>query len=333
MHILGRRLRFGVGHFTLQRAPGESRTFHEMYRDLLSLVREADDAGLDSIWLTEHHFASDGYLAGQVPVAAAILASTRRLIVSPGLIAPLHHPVRLAADLAVMDGMFPGRLFVGFGTGYRREEYSGLGIPFDEATSRLEETLDILDLARRGEPFDHEGPTFHFNAAQVLPALATPEGLRLVITGGSEAAALRAARRRAMFMCDPAAHLDEISRLVGLYDAASSVPDLDLPLFCYGFVADSNPWGIMREGFLYLRRTYDGWMGRTEPSSDDPGSYRLMIGSSGDVVEQILACRQRFGDRTHVVLRLDYPGMDRPTVAAAIRAYGEVAETVRGTKK
>jgi alkanesulfonate monooxygenase SsuD/methylene tetrahydromethanopterin reductase-like flavin-dependent oxidoreductase (luciferase family) len=325
-------LRFGVGHFTLQRAPGESRTFQELYRDLLSLVKEADEAGLDSIWLTEHHFAPDGYLAAPIPVAAAVLAATARLTVAPGLLAPLHHPLRLAADLAVLDVLFAGRLVVGFGTGFRREEYSGLHIPFEEATSRLEETLDILDVARNGEPFDHHGPAFHFNGAQVVPAPATPGGLRLVMTGGSEAAALRAAHRRAMFMCDPAAHWNELTRLVGLYDAASSAPDLDLPLFCYGFIADSDPWGIMREGFLYLRRTYDGWMGRTEPSSEDPASYRLMVGSRADVVEQVLALRDRFGDRTHVVLRLDYPGMNRPTVAAAIRAYAEVAETVRHTK-
>jgi hypothetical protein len=88
----------------------------------------------------------------------------------------------------------------------------------------------------------------------------------------------------------------------------------------------------MREGFLYLRRTYDGWMGRTEPSSEDPSSYRLLIGSKAEVVEQVLACRERYGDRTHIVLRLDYPGMDHTTVAAAIRAYAEVAATVRGAK-
>jgi alkanesulfonate monooxygenase SsuD/methylene tetrahydromethanopterin reductase-like flavin-dependent oxidoreductase (luciferase family) len=327
--ILRTRLRFGIGHFTLQRPPGDTRTFHERYTDLLSLAREVEDAGLDSLWLTEHHFAADGYLAAQLPVAAAILGATERIVVSPGLLLPLYHPLRLAEDLAALDLMSGGRLVVGIGAGYRREEYAGLGVQFEEAKSRLEETLDILELAATGEPFDHRGPAFQFTGVRVLPPPATRGGFRFVMTGGSEDAARRAARRKAMFMCDPAQSWDEVSRLVALYDALATEPGLDLPVFCYGFISEIDPWAAIRDGFLHLRRTYDAWMGKSAAVSENPSSHRLMMGGRAEVVNQLVACRQRFGDRTHIVLRLDYPGMDRSTVSQAISAYGEVAATVR----
>jgi alkanesulfonate monooxygenase SsuD/methylene tetrahydromethanopterin reductase-like flavin-dependent oxidoreductase (luciferase family) len=279
--------------------------------------------------MTEHHFAADGYLAAQLPVAAAIAGVTRNLVIAPGLLAPLYHPLRLAEDLAAIDLLSGGRLVAGMGTGYRLEEYAGLGVPFEEAGARLEETLEILRLAATGEPFDYEGAIFHFKGVRITPAFPRPGGPPIVMMGASEAAANRAASQNAMLMCDPAHSWDDVARLVAIYDAERNGPELDLPIFCYGFIAESDPWGRMRDGFLHLRETYDAWMGRALPASRDPSAYRLLLGGRAEAVEQILACRDRFGDRVHLVLRLDYPGMDRAAVAAAIQLYGEVALSVR----
>ena len=74
----------------------------------------------------------------------------------------------------------------------------------------------------------------------------------------------RAARRGKRYMIDPSLPLDEVKRLVALYDAAyQGESGMELPMFNYGFISDdSDPWEEMRPGFTYLRQTYDRWGGR-----------------------------------------------------------------------
>jgi alkanesulfonate monooxygenase SsuD/methylene tetrahydromethanopterin reductase-like flavin-dependent oxidoreductase (luciferase family) len=313
----------------LQRLPGDSRSHRDIYSDFLYLVQLIEDVGLESIWLTEHHFAEDGYVAAQLPVTAAAAGLTRRVLLSPGLLAPLYHPLRLAEDLAALDLLSGGRVIAGMGTGYRRAEFEGLGVPFDEADVRLDETLDILELAATGKPFNYEGRIFRFHGARVTPSHPRPGGPSLMIMGSSESSADRAARRRAMLMCDPAQTWEEIARIVARYDNQMGNPSIDLPIFCYGFIAEHDPWTLMRDGFLHVRETYDAWMGRPLPASRDAASYRLLIGGRVEAAEKMLAVRQQFGDRVHLVIRLDYPGMDRSSVSEAIRLYGDAARLVR----
>ena len=131
-------------------------------------------------------------------------------------------------------------------------------------------------------------------------------------------------------MVDPSLPLDEVTRLVSLYDAAHRGDSpLELPLFNYGFVSDdSDPWLEMRDGFTYLRQTYDRWAGR-DVRQVLRENHRLILGGGEQVVQQVLDYRRRFGDRLHFILRLNYPGQDPVSSERAIRAFGEVATMVR----
>jgi alkanesulfonate monooxygenase SsuD/methylene tetrahydromethanopterin reductase-like flavin-dependent oxidoreductase (luciferase family) len=131
-------------------------------------------------------------------------------------------------------------------------------------------------------------------------------------------------------MIDPSLPLDEVTRLVSLYDAAYRGADrLDLPLFNYGFVSDdSDPWDEIREGFTYLRQTYDRWAGRAVREVRRE-SHRLILGNSDEVAAEVLDYHRRFGDRLHFILRLHYPGQDPSRSDRAIDAWGVVAATVR----
>ena len=84
----------------------------------------------------------------------------------------------------------------------------------------------------------------------------------------------------------------------------------------------------MREGFTYLRQTYDRWGGR-EVREVRPENHRLILGNREDVAAQVIEYRRRFGDRLHFILRLNYPGQDPVSSDRAIRAFGEVATMVR----
>src|SRR5256885_15774817 len=97
-------MKFGVGMYSAQRPPDSTRSFPDLYADMLRQARLAEEVGLDSFWIAEHHFAEDGYAAAVLPVCAAVLASTRRLTTGTAVaIASFYHPVRLAEDAIALD--------------------------------------------------------------------------------------------------------------------------------------------------------------------------------------------------------------------------------------
>jgi alkanesulfonate monooxygenase SsuD/methylene tetrahydromethanopterin reductase-like flavin-dependent oxidoreductase (luciferase family) len=104
---------------------------------------------------------------------------------------------------------------------------------------------------------------------------------------------------------------------------------MELPFFNYGFISDdSDPWEEIREGFTYLRQTYDRWAGRPVREVHR-ANHRLILGNTKEVAEQVIEYHRVFGDRLHFILRLDYPGQDPARSERAIQLWGDVAQYVR----
>jgi len=327
-------MRFGVGMYSAQRPPDSPHTHRELHEDMLRQARIADDAGLDSFWIAEHHFAEDGYAAAVIPVCAAVLGTTRRLTAGTSIaIASFYHPLRLAEDAIALDLLSGGRFVLGIGTAYRPEEFAGMGIDASTDEARLEEITEILDRAFTGRPFSHRGRYYQIPELAVTPAPLTEGGPPIMLAGDGVADrdAARAGERGKRYMVDPSLRLDEVMRLVGIYDAAfRGERGLELPLFSYGFVSDeTDPWEEMRDGFTYLRHTYDRWAGRAVRDVRRE-NHRLILGNREEVARQVLDYHHIFGDRLHFVLRLNYPGQDPARSDRAIEAWGEVAAAVRG---
>src|SRR5205085_7172944 len=99
----------------------------------------------DTVWLTEHHFAEDGYSPSLLTLAGAVAASTRRVRIGTFLLLlPLHNAVRVAEDAATVDVISRGRFDLGVGKGYAPHEFRGYGISLKERPSRLEAGIDVL---------------------------------------------------------------------------------------------------------------------------------------------------------------------------------------------
>lgn len=98
------------------------------YGRWLERIEEAERLGASSVWLTEHHFFDDGYLPQCWTFAAAIAARTTKVRIGSGVsILPLHDPLELAEQIALVDVISGGRVEPGFGVGYRKPEYLAFG--------------------------------------------------------------------------------------------------------------------------------------------------------------------------------------------------------------
>ena len=106
-------------------------TAAELHTATLEMAEWADRVGFDSAVVSEHHGAVDGFLPSPIVAAAAIAGRTERIGISiSALLAPLHDPIRIAEDLAVLDLLSEGRVTTIIGLGYRPEEYEMFAAPW-----------------------------------------------------------------------------------------------------------------------------------------------------------------------------------------------------------
>ena len=310
-------MKFGVGDFSGQRPPGSPVTHAQLYRELLEQAEAIETVGLDSMWISEHHFAEDGYMPAVLPIAAALVARTKRIVVGTDRLATsLHSAVRLAEDAVALDLLSGGRFVLGLSLCYRDEEFAGFGV--DPATDErhLEELAQFLrDAFRRNSP-----PPY------------SPDGPMLMIAADGDEGADRAARLADMLMVDPTEPWGAVDGAVARFDQARGDRKGGLVLFTYGGLSDHGPdaaWAEVADGFRYMRHTYDRWMGREPTRELPPAHYRLLLGTPNDVATQVLEYNRRYGNRVHVVLRCNYPGMDTAAVTNQLRLWGSAAAIAR----
>lgn len=321
-------MKFGVGDFSGQRPPGSEAGHDELYAELLEQAELIEQAGLDSMWMSEHHFADDGYMPSVIPIAAALLARTTRIAVATDRLAvSLHDPIRLAEDAIALDLLSGGRFILGLSLCYRREEFAGFGVDPSSDDMNLERTAAILRDAFSGRLVDMRD-----RSAAVTPLPGSPQGPRLMIAADGEQGAKRAAHFASMMMVDPTEPWPAVDRAVEMFDRERGNGQGEVVLFTYGglsYAGRDAAWREVDAGFRYMRHNYDRWMGLEATQAIPPPHYRLVLGTPIQVAEQALEYRRRFGERVHVVLRCNYPGMTAASVRTQIRLWGEAAGLAR----
>jgi alkanesulfonate monooxygenase SsuD/methylene tetrahydromethanopterin reductase-like flavin-dependent oxidoreductase (luciferase family) len=180
-------------------AADDRRVIDETLRE----ARLTDALGFDTIWLAEHHF--DGIVAYVDPVtfaAALATATTRARIGFAVAQMALHHPIRLAEQVALLDHISKGRMIVGLGRGtaYNIYDYQGYGIDHAEAQGRFEEAEAIMFEAWKGQPLEHHGEFFDLKLPELRPSTYTKPHPYVIRASATEHGMLEIARRGDPFM-------------------------------------------------------------------------------------------------------------------------------------
>ncbi|ELK54420.1 Luciferase-like monooxygenase, partial [Haloferax sp. BAB-2207] len=181
-------MKLGTGLFTCQRRPDDDRAMADLYDEMLTLGREIDDAGLDSAWVSEHHFMPDGYLSGTMPALGALGAATESVELGTCIaLAPLYDPIRLAEDAATVDLLSGGRTTLGLAIGSNPREFDAFGVPRDERVDRLADAVSLLRDAWSDGPIAHESP-FHEGATGVDVTPKPAHDVPLMLGGAAKPA-------------------------------------------------------------------------------------------------------------------------------------------------
>ena len=180
----------------------------------VELVQAGEDAGFESAWTVEHTvvpegyqsaypYSEDGKMAGgqdDVPLPdpliwmAYVAAATTRIKLATGiLILPQHNPVITAKQVATLDYMSGGRVLLGIGVGWMREEFEALGAPFDDRGARTDDYVSAMRALWGQEKATHQGEYAKFKDVYCRPQPINGT-VPIIVGGHSRPAARRAGR-------------------------------------------------------------------------------------------------------------------------------------------
>jgi probable F420-dependent oxidoreductase len=331
----------GYGLLSAQLRPGET-DWTRAYDETIRLAVEAERLEFDSVWTTEHHFVDDGYMPSLLVVSAAIAQATARIGIGTGVVlAPLHHPLRLAEDAATVQLLSHGRLQLGLGLGWVAAEFGGLGADQHRRGAAMAEILEVLPKAWSGEPFTHRGLAYQLPSLAVRPRPSIR--IPILVGGGAEPAIRRAARLADGIFANVAP--DKLAELVGWALDECERAGRDPATFRVVHYSTLLPGSSRADA---LRRYRDAlwalqWkysdmeasVTRSLPppapppfTGDDERLIRgraVFAGTTDELVEALLEIRRRAGVPVELVARSHLPMLD---LAAQVELMEQLAEGV-----
>jgi len=180
----------------------------------VELAQAGEEAGFDSAWSVEHTVVPQGYASvypyaqgGRMPgkesefvlpdpliwMAYVASATSKIKLGTAILILPQHNPVHVAKQVATIDYLSGGRVLLGIGVGWLKEEFDALGVPFADRGRRADEYVAVMR-----ELWSSDSPTYHGEFVNFDNAHCQPQPLKrhvpIIIGGDSKPAARRAGR-------------------------------------------------------------------------------------------------------------------------------------------
>jgi alkanesulfonate monooxygenase SsuD/methylene tetrahydromethanopterin reductase-like flavin-dependent oxidoreductase (luciferase family) len=320
--------------------PGDGRKLVDLYRDHLEEAVLAEELGFDCVWASEHHFSPDAWNPSPFTFLAAVAARTERVRLGTYvLLLPLHNPVRVAEDVAVLDNISGGRVDLGVGVGSSPAECRTFGIPVENRLGRTFEALRIIERCFTGEKFSHEGKYYAFPDVHLTTIPVQRPGPPILVAAmGEQSVAWTARRGYGMAAGAGRGHDNYLAALRANGHDPASRPIASVPLRVHVAATREEAWDAVEAGLhqvLYFYRTHGnpaaGSRG-AEPLGALPpvGQFRdvpdighggqpFAVGTPDEVMRALEPYRGR--QLTHLSLNLHQPGQDSQTVRRSMRLF------------
>ncbi|WP_180953966.1 LLM class flavin-dependent oxidoreductase [Bacillus sp. M6-12] len=162
-------MKFGLDLFP-DRGP-KTKSAEQYFYEALELTELADSLGYESVKMVEHYFYPyGGYSPNPLIFLAAAASRTKRMRLITGCVLPaFSHPLKQAAELAMLDAISGGRLDVGFARAFIPGEFDAFGVSMDESRDRFNEGVEAVLQAWKGEHFSFKGKFYQWEDVQSLP--------------------------------------------------------------------------------------------------------------------------------------------------------------------
>ena len=198
------------------------------------LAQTAERTGFESLWTVEHvvipqdykspyPYSSSGKIPGreEVPIPDPLLplayaaAITKTIKLATGiLILPQRHPLYVAKEVATLDVLSGGRMMLGIGSGWLKEEFEALGLDFSTRGARTDETIQAMRVLWRENPSSFRGKHISFEPVKSFPKPVQKNGIPIYIGGNSIPAIRRAARYGDGFIPTPQEDITPLIKLL-----------------------------------------------------------------------------------------------------------------------
>jgi len=327
-------MKFGIALST-QHRPGDSQV--ERFHEHVEQVRVAREVGFSLVGSGQHYMAAPFSYFQTIPTLARIAAVSGDMMVATGaLVLPLHQPVDLAEQLATLDVITGGRFIFGAALGYRDVENQAFQHDPRSRVGRMKESLQIIKELWTGEPVTCDGQHFQLDKVQIsMPPIQRPRPA-IWLAANADIGVKRAARWGDAWIMNPHATLDTLVRQMALFHetrAAAGLPRAGaIPLGRECYIAPTMAQAVA-EGRPLIEGKYDAYRrwGQDEAMPEDDSwnmeieelaKDRFVIGDPARVRDEVARYREKLG-LTHMVFRLQWPGMDHDSVLRSIRLLGE----------
>jgi len=334
-------MKFGIGLFTMQTHQDNPVTNAEIYKQTLEQVKLAEDVKFDSAWISEHHFLPDSYCPYPLVIASAMAAVTSNIkIGSAGVILPLHNPVRVAEDAAMVDNISNGRFNLGVVLGYRKEEFDGIGVPMNQRPSRMEEGIDVIVKAWTEENFSFEGKRYKFDNINVTPKPVQKPHIPIYIGAFEEPGIKRAGRLGYPLLIGPGRTMQMVRDTLNFYNEgakeAGRSPDGIEHILIRETYVHSNSEKAKHGGNKYIIDLYKYYFtlgvkmyvrGTQLTGLDDPlfehlAEERFIIGTPDECIHEITRYQEELGIN-YIACRMVFPQANHKIITECIELFGK----------
>ena len=324
--------------YSIEKDAGDIRLAFSEAADQISA---AEGMGYGVALISEHHLVENDFLPSALIACAVVAARTRTIKVGPGvLLLPLFHPVHVAEDAAVLDVLSGGRLILGLGQGYRKEEFDAFGVSLAERHSRLREGATLIRRLWTEDRVTHEGRHWRLRDVPLHPKPLQKPAPPIWVAAKKASAVRLAGEVGDGWFADPITPLSIIRSNVPVFREAvrrsgRSAAQAAFALYREIYVghSDAAAWTEARTAMMEGYRNYLRWghlvddEGIPIPPENDAvleelARKRFILGGPETCLEAVLRLKEELGI-THLIARMKFPGLAQALSMRSVRLFAE----------